>query len=867
MKTIKLPAMRSFAAIPVAALSVLLIGLARWPALAQNAAPSTTAPLFRNRHASVDARAADLLRRLTQDEKLSLLTGTGFTSQPIPRLGIPPMAMADAGQGVRGGSGTTLGPASLFPSGVAMASTWNPELVGRIGRAIGEEGRNKGTGVQVMLGPAINIHRTPLGGRNGEYFSEDPFLAARLAVGYVRGMQSTGVAACLKHYAANNQETDRFNVDVRVGERALREIYLPAFEAGVKEGGAWTVMASYNRINGAYATANHYLLKDVLKRGWGFNGLVMSDWGAVHETDVPAAGTDLEMPGPGLVTRERLQQALAAGQVQQVDIDDAVLRLLRTMVRVGLVDGLPAPDHTVVNSPDHQRLAREAAEQAVVLLKNQGGLLPLHRARLHSIAVIGQGAQGMQYGAAGSPGLDPFYHVSPLDGIRSHAGAGISVRYARGYSEGAPIPASALTTPAGAHGLHAEYFAGTNLQGQPLLSRDEPGIDLQTSGPPALGVPAINYSTRWTGRLTAPVTGHYRLIFTVDDGVRLFLDGKLLIDQWNDGASRPFSVGVDLVAGRSHDVRVEYYQHLGDAVAHLNWVRPNDRPYGDAIEAARASDVAVVCVTTNGTEGEGNDRPSMDLPDGQDDLIRAVAAANPRTVVVLNNGTPVDMRGWLARVPALIEAWFPGQEGGNALAAILFGDINPSGKLPDTLAAHREDYPDYGNYPETGGREHYAEGIYVGYRHFDRANIAPLFPFGYGLSYTTFRYADLRVSGSLRPGGTVTVRANVTNTGARAGAEVAELYLHDPHPRIDKPVRELKGFNKVTLQPGETKTVTFTLTPRDLAYFDVPGKGWRADAGVYEVQVGASSRDIRLRAPLRLTSAFTDPVPLSRQFP
>ncbi len=815
--------------------------------------------------APLEVRVNDLFGRLTPDEKLSLLTGTGFTTRAIPRLGVPAMAMADAGQGVRGGMDTTLGPATLFPAGVTMASTWDPELVGRIGAAIGQEALNKGTGVQVLLGPAVNIHRSPLGGRNGEYFSEDPFLAGRMAVGYIQGMQGTGCAACIKHYAANNEEVDRDNVNVRVGERALREIYLPAFEAGTTEGHAWTLMSSYNRVNGFHATANEYLLTEVLKKGWGWDGMVMSDWGAVHETArVINAGNDLEMPGPGLLAPKNVARALDRGQTTPAQIDENVRRILRAIVRVGLLDGPRTPDHALVNSPEHQRLTFEAASQGIVLLKNEGGILPLDADRIHSVAVIGPAAEGMQFGAAGSPGLTPFYSINPLEGIQNAVGPQVAVHYARGTQTGTPIPAPALLLPDGSGiGLRAEYFTNKNLEGTPALVRTDAQIqDDWNTASPAPGLPRTDFSVRWTGKLVAPKTGRYALSLTADDGCRLFLDGKRLVDHWIDSAASPQTVAVDLVAGRAYDLRVEYYQNGGLAVASLDWILPGAARFTEAVQAAKQSDVAVVCVSTEGTEGEGQDRPSMALPGDQDALIQAVAAANKKTIVVLNNGTPVTMTAWLGRVPGLVETWFPGQEGGHALAAVLFGDVNPSGKLPDTLAARREDYPDFGHFPGTQGHVDYAEGIYVGYRHFDKAKITPLFPFGYGLSYTTFRYGPMTLDrATLAPDGTVTASLAVTNTGRRAGAEVVELYVHDPNPKIDKPVRELKNFAKIELAPGETKTVRLQIAPRALAYCDVPGRQWKADAGDYDLQIGASSRDIRQAARVRLASDFTQPIP------
>ncbi|HET6383077.1 MAG TPA: glycoside hydrolase family 3 C-terminal domain-containing protein [Armatimonadota bacterium] len=835
--------------------------------LMTSAAYSQAIPIYRNPHASLEARVNDLFGRLTEDEKLGFLTGTGFTTQPIPRLGVPAMGMADAGQGVRGGVNGTLGPATLFPSGVTMASSWDTALISKIGQAIGEEALNKGVGAHVVLGPAIDIHRSPLGGRNGEYFSEDPYLAARLTVNYVKGMQSTGCAACVKHYACNNEEVDRGFVNVHVSERALREIYLPAYRAGVKEGHAWTIMAAYNKLRGHYITANHYLLTDVLKDDWGFDGIVMSDWGAVHETaGALNAGTDLEMPGGDHFTRQKIAAALASGATTQHAIDEAVRRILRTIIRVGLLNGVHHPDHSIVNSPAHQRLAYQAAAGGIVLLKNEGNLLPLNRRHLHSIAVIGPAAVGFQAGAAGSPGLTPFFTVNPLDGIKKRAGAGITINYAPGTDiakVGSPVPTSALFHGGGEHGLSAEYFPNQDLRGTPALTRVDPQIDFNwDQKAPGAGVGRTSFSVRWTGTIVAPTTGQYKLFITSDDGCRLFLDGKALIDSWHPRAATTDIATAYLTAGRQYPIRIEYFQGIGEATIRFGWLQPGQKEFTDAIDAARKSDVAVVFVTTSGTEGEGQDRPSMALPGAQDDLIRAVAGANKKTIVVLNNGTPCLMSGWLNRIRGLVEMWFPGEDGGDAIAAILFGDVNPSGKLPDTLAVRREDYPDYGNFPGKNGQVYYAEGIYVGYRYFDKKGIKPYYPFGYGLSYTTFRYSNLRLSRpTMNPRGTLTASLNVTNTGHRAGAEVVELYIHEPAPRIDRPVRELKGFTKINLAPGQTKRVTFELDPQALAYCDVPGKQWRADAGPYDVEIGASSRDIRLTKQFRLTGRYTRHIP------
>ncbi len=816
---------------------------------------------YQDSKAPLEARVEDLFQKLTPEEKLSLLGGTGFPTQPIPRLGLPPIGMIDAGQGARGGLPPTEGPATAFPAGVCMASTWDPELIGRVARAIGEETRNKGPGSQVLLGPAVNIHRSPLGGRNGEYMSEDPFLAARMAVGYIRGMQSTGVGACIKHFACNNQEFDRFNVNVVVGERALREIYFPAFEAGVKEGGVWMVMSSYNKVNGTNASANKFLLTDVLKRGWGFDGLVTSDWG-IHGPVSVQAGNDLEMPDHKWTKLDKLQAALADGSITQAVVDDAVHRYLRTAIRVGLLDHLPAPDPKMVNSLEHRQVAYETATKGIVLLKNQDNFLPFDRHQLHSVAVIGEAAQTLQFGALGSPVVYPLHSTQLLAGIKEKVGDGMTVRFATGRAVGEPVSGVALT-PAGdhpGHGFLAEYFSNEKLEGQPGVVRVEEQINIFDQPSPLPGAQREHYSARWTGKLVAPTSGQYTFTFAGDDGYRLFIDDKPLIDEWGHPNSTK-SAPIDLEAGKVYDLRAEFFQKGGEVRAQLSWQLPGQGPYGGAIDVAKNSDVVILAASTEHMEGEGRDRPSMGLPGKQDDLIRAVLDANPRTLIVLNNGTPVTMKPWVDRAPGVIEAWLPGQEGGAALAAIIFGDVNPSGKLPDTLAVKRADYPDASNYPGQHAEVNYAEGVYVGYRHFDKESIEPLFPFGYGLSYTTFAYSNLQVSRpSFGPADAVDMSVDVTNSGPREGEEVIELYLHDDEPKIDRPIRELKGFSKVALKPSEMKTVRLTVRARDLAYFDVPGHQWKADAGMYEVEVGPSSRDIRQKTPLRLDALFTEAV-------
>jgi beta-glucosidase len=825
-------------------------------------------PVYRDRHASVEDRVSDLFSRLTQDEKLSLLSGTGYSTNGIPRLGVPPLGMADAGQGVNGGPDGTRGPATLFPSGIVQAQTWDPAAVSKVGRAIGEEAQTKGPGVQVLLAPDVNIHRGPLGGRDGESFSEDPFLNSRIGVAFVTGVQSSGTSACVKHYICNNEEGDRGSVNVIVGERALHEIYMPAFKAAVEQGHSWSIMASYNRINGFYATANRPLLTDDLNDTWDFDGVSMSDWGAVHETGgVVNAGLDLEMPGGNYLTTDNLKAALRSGAISQSEIDDSDKRILRLMVRTGLLDS--ARKHTpeqMVNSAQHRALTRAVADEGIVLLKNRENILPIDKARIKSIAVIGPAGDDMQFGADGSPYVQPISPIEPLDAIKSAVGDAVAVNFAKGVGlpDAGPsaIPVADLT-PAGAQagdqGFTGEYFATPDLSGAAGATHIVSAIQLGRFGsPPPLPDAAPVRSARWSATLTAPETGKYEFSFSTSSGCRIIVDSNAIVDDPNANSGNQHAGSVELTAGKQYSLEVELLDMQQPLRGRFGWIAPAEDGVSAAVGAASKSDVALVFVTTHGTDGEGRDRPSMALPGDQNKLIEAVAAANKNTIVIVNSGTPVLMADWIGSVKGVLDVGFPGEEAGLAVADILFGAVDPSGKLSDTIGARREDYPDYGNFPGVNDVEHYVEGVYVGYRHFDKAKIAPLFPFGYGLSYTTFAYSNLKLShSSLAPGGKLTATTTVTNTGKREGSEIAELYVHQIVPSIDRPINELKGFDRIDLQPGQSKTVTFSVEPHDLAYWDTAGKQWKADPGAYEIEVGASSRDIRLTKQFRLTGSFT----------
>jgi len=797
----------------------------------------------------IEGNVRALLKQMTLEEKVSMLGGTGFESKPVPRLGIPSLNMTDGPVGVRWGKSTA------FPSSIAMAATWQPSLIRLVGDALGLEARAKGR--NMLLGPCININRVPVGGRSFESFGEDPYLMSRMAVEYIKGVQAHNVIACVKHFAANNQEFERTTIDEKVDERTLREIYLPAFRAAVAEGGALSVMSAYNKLNGHWCSENRRLLTDILKNEWGFKGFVVSDWGAVHST-VPTAdaGLDIEMPTGEFLNESLLLPAVKNGTVGEPVIDDKIMRLLRAMYMAGLFEPHGAPDTAVVNSPAHRSLARAVESAGIVLLKNVNNVLPVDPSRMHSIAVIGPNAPVARTGGGGSAFVTAPYGVSPLEGITSRAAGKVAVRFAPGClmpGEVHAVESNALRPPSAAEemtGLQGEYFANQEFRGIPALTRIDREIAFDWGGDsPAKGLPQEHFSVRWTGSIIPPETGEYALSIRSDDGSRLYVNGELFIDNWGDHAGLTKSRLISLEKGRALAVKLEYYQSKGGALVRLGWDRVHNDLLASAVEAAGKSDMAIVCVgNSNEIETEGVDRASLALPAGQDELVEAVSKTNPRTVVVLTTGAPVLMP-WVDRVAGIVQVWFGGQEEGNALADVLFGDVNPSGKLPVTFPRAWEDTPALGSYPGREGKTDYAEGIFVGYRHYDREKKEVLFPFGHGLSYTRFEYGPLTVSAP--PGGSKYAREvglELTNTGDRPGTEIVQIYVSGSHAPVVRPPRELKAFAGVQLIPGEKKTVRLNLDESSFAYVDAASGKWTVAPGTFEILAGSSSRDIRSRA-------------------
>lgn len=820
--------------------------------------------IYKNSKLPLEDRIQDLLTQMTRAEKLEQVHGLdAFSTHSNKRLGIPGFLMTDGPLGVRWGKATA------YPAGVAIGSTWNPELIQEVGVAMARE--TKAHGRDVLLGPCVNIHRTPLGGRNFESYGEDPFLTSRLAVSYIKGVQSEGVAASIKHFAVNNQETERFSISAEIEETALQEIYLPSFKAAVQEADVWTVMSAYNRINGDFCAQNEHLLKDILKGDWNFRGLVVSDWYGTHDTVGSGNfGLDLEMPGPGIYFGSKLEEALDQGRIPLAELDDKVRRILRVKFLMGLMDQKGPKSKTKFSAKASAALSRRVGAEAMVLLKNnKGNALPLATSKVKILALLGPNSGVARTGGGGSSLVNPLRKVSPLDGLRAMAGRKGSAKKKLKViqSIGCLLPESLLTLPANAlvcdgpdgrrQGLAGEYFGNQELQGTPAKTR----IDSPSHLSRGIAVPLKNTgrgrSVRWQARLRVPESGTYSLGFICRARVRLYIDGRLLVEQGQ--LADPLRVGfnekeVRLEAGMEYAIKIEYMDKHGSSEVRikLGW-KPGWDMVQKAVEAAREASVSVVCVGMAASiETEGVDQKSMSLPEGQNRLIQEVAKVSAKTIVVVYSGVPVDMEPWLDQVEGVIQAWYPGQEGGHVLADILFGRINPSGKLPATFPKKYQDSPSANYYPGKDGKVRYGEGLFVGYRYFDSKKVKPLFPFGFGLSYTTFRFSNLEadvIQPSPRP--IAKIKVQVQNTGARAGHEVIQIYVGRTEPG-SRPVKELKRFKKIFLEKGQRKTLVFELDKTTFSAFDPKRSRWALHPGEYKIYVGNSSRDIHLTSAIRI---------------
>ncbi len=734
-----------------------------------------------------------------------------------------------------------------MPCGSALGATWDPELVERVGRMLGEEALTKAC--RVLLAPTVNLHRSPLAGRNFECYSEDPLLSGTTAAAFVRGVQSQDVVTTVKHFAGNDAEFERQTINSVIDERTLRELYLVPFELAVREGGALGVMTAYNRLNGPHCSEHEALITQILRGEWGFEGFVLTDWLSAGSTAGSSnAGLDLEMPGPGQFYGKALAEAVRAGAVEEADVDEHVTHLLRVFDRVGALDDPPDWASGSIDRPEHRALAHEAAAAAMVLLRNDG-LLPLDGSSIRTLAVLGPNAARPQMMGGGSANLAPHYRISPLEALRARLGDAVDVRFERAVDiDRTPAPiATSFTT---------EFFAGPDLAGAPVASRTFADGRLLLVDPAPPGVDPSDFSFRAVGTYVADETGTHTLsVIQMGGRGTVAVDGTVVLDgvtarpgpgtEFFGFASAPIEAGVDLVAGVPVEIAVEFTGGGGMFLrgAKLGHRLPSPPDLLDrAVAVARDADAVVVVVGTNDDwESEGHDRDTMDLPGCQDELVARAIAANPNTVVVVNTGAPVTM-AWADDARTIVQAWFGGQEMANALAAVLFGDAEPGGRLPTTIPVRLEHNPSYGNFPGELGELRYGEGLLMGYRWYDARRLPTRFPFGHGLSYTTFEVGTPTVTAD---GSTVTVTVPVANTGDRRGSEVVQCYVAPPRPtRLVRPPKELKAYAKVALDPGQQTAVTLSLDERAFAYWDPERPGWRVDPGTYELHVGRSSADI-----------------------
>jgi beta-glucosidase len=784
--------------------------------------------------AEVEKKVEKLLGQMTDEEKIQLLGGVdSFYTYPVERLGIPRLKMSDGPVGTRNDGKTT-----AYPAGVLLAATWDPAMAEWEGESLGRDARARGD--NFLLGPGMNIYRVPMNGRNFEYLGEDPFLAGAMASGYVKGVQSMEVAATAKHFMGNNQEVERDTINDLIDERTLHEIYLPAFEAAVTGGHAWAVMAAYNRVNGDYMTANRYLQNDVLKETWKFDGVLMSDWGATHDALGAAnGGLDLEMPSGKFLNEKNLRPLIATGAVSQVTIDDKIRRLLRVIVSMHWMDRAQKDASIPLDDPTSDATALAVAREGIVLLKNEGNLLPLDRSKAMTIALVGPNAAHYAVGG-GSSFAQPMHPVTILDGLKAVGGGNVKFVQIPFVSYGGKDLGDFATASTYEGELKAEFFNSDDLTG-PAIARTDKVVhfDWDDKEEPIAGITGRTFSARWTGKIRPSEDGTYVFAVNSDDGSRVLLDGKVIINNWSDHGPRTRDARVDLKAGEGHDLVVEYYNAWGSASVDFGWGKPSVLLTAEDEKTVAGADAVVCCVGTD--ESEGDDRPYA-LPEIQEQLIESASKINSKTIVILNAGGNVAMKDWVDGTPVLLDAFYPGQAGGRAIGEIVFGDVNPSGRLPDTFEKDWADAPAFGNYPGKDGVVNYAEGIYVGYRWFDTKKIEPRFCFGAGLSYTSFSMDQLKIEKTGSNSYGVTVR--VSNTGKREGATVAQVYVRPKDAPVDRPFQELKGFSRVELGAGEIKTVTIPLDRRAMAYWDVENHRWKVAAGEYEIAVGFSSREI-----------------------
>ena len=848
-------------------------------ALSQTPAP-VPGPVAGRLDPAIESRVTGLLRQMTLEEKIDLIGGQNpFRMHGIERLHIPALQMADGPVGAH-----IPAPTIAYAGGIGLAASWDRELAREIGVQLGRDSRSRGAAF--LLGPGVNIYRAPMNGRNFEYFGEDPFLASAITVGYIDGVQSTGVSATVKHFLGNNSEYLRHTTNSVIGGRALHEIYEPAFEAAVKDAHVGAIMDAYNSTNGAHMTQNKPLNVDTAKRDWGFNGIVMSDWNAVYDTTAAFnGGLDLEMPFASYFSQDKIHTLLASGRITTVTLDDKVRRILRVAAGFGWLDH-PQFDPTIPRyNLGGKAVSHRAVLEGSVLLTNASSTLPLNKTRLRRLALIGPDAALTQTTGGGSGEVVSFAPQSLLVGLSNKLAGTADVLYSRGLSTAIQLARLTRFTTDNMGkppGVQHDFFANGTLEGAPASTATEAAMTLPGTTrrePEEQEVLALHStlatsiytqkptSDRFIAYYTAATAEDHLVFVQTERPFRMLVDGRVVSDntvipkQILSETRLPLAAGTHRVVlellggGRTGGLRFSLLVGIAPV---STLVDPQ------TLAVARQADAVVLSAGFNNSqETEGGDR-SFSLPLGQDELIEAVAAQDRslgrKTVVVLSAGGSVDVTPWKDRVDAILQSWYPGEDGGSAVADLLFGDANPSGHLPISWEARIADNPSFGSYyPNPGSLDvDYKDGIYVGYRGYDHLHRKPLFPFGYGLSYTTFAYSDLQVT----PGdpGHATATFTVKNTGSIAGATVAQLYISPSAGEVDRPEKELKGFERVDLQPGASRTVTLALKPRNFSYWDTEAGEWKAAAGQYTLRVGDSSESLPLTSPFLIRKDLHIPV-------
>jgi len=791
-------------------------------------------------------RAAEIVAQMTLDEKIAYVGGyDSWYIRPVERLGLPAVKMVDGPQGVRNNTRST-----LYPSGVAAAATWNRELIGKMGVALGQDSRARG--VHILLGPGVNIYRSPMCGRNFEYFGEDPYLAGQVAVSYIKGLQSQGVMACIKHFAGNNQEWDRHSVSSDIDERTLHEIYFPAFEAAVKEADVASVMTSYNLLNSVHASESKYLNYDILRDTWGFEGLVMSDWTSCYSPlNVATWGVDLEMPLPKCMKPEILKQLVENGTLDVRYLDRKCRHIIQTILAYEFDKRDQLDSSVPENNPYSDKVSHEISREAIVMLKNEDGFLPVKKGRF---VVCGPNADRIVTGG-GSGFVTPIVNTSVAAGLGA---MGKSVKCTvRSTDIKDNLDGICTSADMTQKGVKVEVFSNTDLSGSPVETYVAEKVFLNQAAAQAHEDLVLeNVSSRHTFYYTPAQSESLKVYASGNDGIRLYLNGKLMVDRWNGFSWNKENFLYDFEAGKVYEFVVEHFNRSGSIGLELQFENMQiSNP-----ESIKAADCVVVCLGHDSqTEKENFDR-TFALPQGQEEYLRRVLALNENVVVVLNAGGGIDMASWLPDVKAVLMAWYPGQQGGLAVSEIITGKVSPSGRLPISIEKNFSDNPVYESYYENVdrirtkninpySRVEYREGLFVGYRGYEAQNKAPLFPFGYGLSYSEFEYSDLKITPS-ETGCVVTL--NVKNVGRMTASETVQVYVGDQECSLVRPKKELKGFEKVSLAPGQTKTVTVTLGENAFRFYDPVMHQWQIEPGLFNIYVGSSSADIRLTGEYNL---------------